>query len=59
MPPPHHPQCPLLLPHRMKDALTKMNDRSTNMCMYLICIVLIMGLGYLGYDLAKKKGIIR
>jgi hypothetical protein len=43
----------------MKDALTKMNDRSTNMCFYLICIVLIMGLGYLGYDLAKKKGVIR
>ena len=41
----------------MKDALTKMNDQSTNMCFYIICIVLILGLGYLGYDLAKKMGL--
>ena len=43
----------------MKDALTKMNDRSSNMCMYLVCIVLILGLAYLGYDLAKKKGAVK
>jgi hypothetical protein len=43
----------------MKDALTKMNDRSTNMCFYLICIVLIMGLCYLAYDQAKKKGMVK
>jgi hypothetical protein len=44
---------------RMKDALTKMNDKSTNMCMYLICIVIIMGIAYLGYDMAKKKGMVK
>jgi hypothetical protein len=42
----------------MKDVLAKMNDRSSNMCMYLICLVLILGIGYLGYDLAKKKGMV-
>lgn len=41
---------------RMKDALKKMNDRSTNMCMYILCLVILLGLGYLAYDLAKKKG---
>jgi hypothetical protein len=72
----------------MKDVLVKMNDRSSNMCMYLICLVLLLGIGCaflcaarlhlpprrgtpltpthpprpphtdLGYDLAKKKGMV-
>jgi len=41
---------------RMKDALAKMNDKSTNMCMYIICAIILLGIGYLGYDIAKKKG---
>jgi len=41
---------------RMKDALKKMNDRSTNMCMYILCLVILLGLGYLAYDIARKKG---
>lgn len=41
---------------RMKDALTKLNDKSTNMCIYLICCVLLLGLGVVFYNIAKKNG---
>ena len=29
---------------RMKDALTKINDKSSNFCVYIICIVMLLGL---------------
>lgn len=41
---------------RMKDVLTKLNDKSTNACIYLICCVMILGLGVVGYNIAKKNG---
>jgi hypothetical protein len=41
---------------RMKDAITKLNDKSTNMCIYLICCVMLLGLGVVAYNVAKKNG---
>lgn len=40
---------------RMADALKKLNDKSSKMCMYLICIVLLLGLASVAYKLATKK----
>jgi hypothetical protein len=41
---------------RMKDVLSKLNDKSTNACIYLICCVMILGLAVVGYNIAKKNG---
>ena len=41
---------------RMKDAVAKLNDKSTNMCIYLICCVMLLGLGVVAYNIAKKNG---
>jgi len=40
---------------RMKDALAKINDKSSNFCVYIICLVLILGLASVGYNMAMKN----
>jgi hypothetical protein len=40
---------------RMKDALTKINDKSSNFCVYIICLVLMIGLASVAYNMATKK----
>lgn len=39
---------------RMKDTLAKLNEKSTNVCMYLICLILLLGIGTVAYSQAKK-----
>lgn len=39
---------------RMKDALTKINDKSSNFCVYIICLVLMIGLASVAYNMAMK-----
>ena len=41
---------------RMKDTLAKLNEKSTNVCMYLICLILLLGIGTVAYSQAKKVG---
>ena len=43
---------------RMKDTLAKLNDKSTNVCMYLICLILILGIATVAYSQMKKSGAI-
>ncbi len=40
---------------RMKDALAKINDKSSNFCVYIICLVLMLGLASVGYNMAMKN----
>lgn len=37
---------------RMKDALAKMNDKASNTCVYLICVVLLLGIISVAYNMA-------
>jgi chromosome segregation ATPase len=40
---------------RMKDALAKINDKSSNMCMYAICIVMLLGIAMVIYNMIINK----
>ncbi len=40
---------------RMKDALEKINDKASNLCIYIICIVLLLGIISVAFNFATKK----
>jgi t-SNARE complex subunit (syntaxin) len=40
---------------RMKDALEKINDKSTNFCIYIICIVMLLGLATVVYKMVETS----
>lgn len=40
---------------RMKEALKLVNEKSTNMCIYIICIVLLLGMAGVAYKISQKR----
>lgn len=40
---------------RMTDAMKKINDKASNICIYIICVVLLLGIATVAYNLMKKK----
>ena len=40
---------------RMKDALEKINDKSTNFCIYIICVVMLLGLATVVYKMVETS----
>ena len=47
------PPCPLRC--SMRDALSKINDKSSNACMYIICICLLLGMAGVAFNMITKK----
>ena len=39
---------------RMKDAMKRLNDKASNMCVYIICIFLLLGMAAVVYKMTKK-----
>jgi hypothetical protein len=40
----------------MKDVLNKLNDKASNCCVYIICIVLLLGMATVAFNMIKNKG---
>lgn len=38
-----------------QDAMKKLNDKATNFCVYIICIVLLLGMVAVVYNMVIKK----
>jgi hypothetical protein len=39
----------------MKEALKLVNEKSTNMCIYIICLVLLIGMAGVAYKISQKR----
>lgn len=40
---------------RMKDMMSKLNDKSSNACVYIICLVILLGIASVVYNMAMKN----